>query len=35
MYQRQLLTLDEVEIAEKAREVSKGTWRRFEEIATR
>jgi putative selenium metabolism protein SsnA len=35
MYQRQLLTLDEVEISKKAREVSKGTWRRFEEIATR
>jgi putative selenium metabolism protein SsnA len=35
MYQRQLLTIDEVEIAEKAKEVSRGTWKRFEEIATR
>jgi putative selenium metabolism protein SsnA len=33
MYQRKLLTLDEVEIAEKAMEISTQTWQRFESIA--
>lgn len=33
MYQRELLTLDEAEIAAKALEVSQQTWQRFETIA--
>ena len=33
MVQRELLTLDEREIAEKAMEISKQTWQRFETIA--
>ena len=35
MLNRELLTLDEVEIAEKAMAVAKQTWQRFEEIATK
>ncbi len=34
MYKRELLTLDGAEIAEKAMEISKKTWQRFEQIAT-
>jgi putative selenium metabolism protein SsnA len=33
MYERELLTLDETEIAAKAMEISKQTWQRFEAIA--
>ena len=35
MYQKKLLTLDEVEIARKAMENSVQTWQRFETIATK
>jgi hypothetical protein len=33
MYRRELLTLDEKEIAAKALEASKGVWKRFETIS--
>ena len=35
MYRKQLLTLDEAEIARKAMEHSVETWQRFETIATK